>query len=619
MFFITFYSYKGGVGRTMSLVNVAAELSQRGRKVLIVDFDLEAPGIPSFQPFATSESRPGIVDFVTQYINTSVAPVVSEFIVETVLATPEGAVPLWVFPAGKQDQYYGTKLSSIDWQDLYETRSGYLLFEDMKQQIRDDARQFDYVLIDSRTGHTDVGGICTRQLADAIAFMFFPNKQNISGLKTILGDIRSDRHVDSKPAKLIFCPSNVPDLDDEDGILKSMLDEASSELGYNLPAATIRHYNSMALVDQKIFVIDRPRTKLSAEYRKLTESLMELNIEDRDGAILYLQRLLTNLRAKSKRGPKGQPIRHLPLNEITANLEKINSQLGNDGEICWLLAAAYRELGDIANELESLTGAINGAHNTQKAYLNRAFILLRQSRIDEAKMDLLEVLSSTEASPTDLRSAIEAIKTLDPNWVSLVERSPLLNKLEPEEVSIISDALQSDERTVALASQLLERAYQKRETEHLRDSVLFSNLVLTCISSGQFTKAIKLINASRKHVFESSEIQDVFNYAIAEWGESGNPPYDLFGRVLELAKKSSSDHANFYQCLSLASAITDDKDNALIYLNKAKEAPIQGVVFSCWSYLTRQRPAMEADLHEMEIAFNSGLILPEVISRNQEI
>ena len=46
MYVVTFYSFKGGVGRTMSLVNVATQLALAAKKVLIVDFDLEAPGIP---------------------------------------------------------------------------------------------------------------------------------------------------------------------------------------------------------------------------------------------------------------------------------------------------------------------------------------------------------------------------------------------------------------------------------------------------------------------------------------------------------------------------------------------------------------------------------------------
>ena len=41
---ITFYSYKGGTGRTMLLANVAWILATNGKRVLVVDWDLEAPG-----------------------------------------------------------------------------------------------------------------------------------------------------------------------------------------------------------------------------------------------------------------------------------------------------------------------------------------------------------------------------------------------------------------------------------------------------------------------------------------------------------------------------------------------------------------------------------------------
>ena len=48
-FWVTFYSYKGGVGRTMALANVAAILAKQGRRVLLIDFDLEAPGLDAFE------------------------------------------------------------------------------------------------------------------------------------------------------------------------------------------------------------------------------------------------------------------------------------------------------------------------------------------------------------------------------------------------------------------------------------------------------------------------------------------------------------------------------------------------------------------------------------------
>ena len=42
--FTTFYSYKGGVGRSLALANLAYILAWEGRKVLIIDMDMEAPG-----------------------------------------------------------------------------------------------------------------------------------------------------------------------------------------------------------------------------------------------------------------------------------------------------------------------------------------------------------------------------------------------------------------------------------------------------------------------------------------------------------------------------------------------------------------------------------------------
>jgi Mrp family chromosome partitioning ATPase len=49
---ITFYSYKGGTGRSMALANVAWILALNGRRVLTMDWDLEAPGLHRyFLPF----------------------------------------------------------------------------------------------------------------------------------------------------------------------------------------------------------------------------------------------------------------------------------------------------------------------------------------------------------------------------------------------------------------------------------------------------------------------------------------------------------------------------------------------------------------------------------------
>jgi len=67
---VTFYSYKGGTGRSMALANVAWILAANGRRVLIADWDLESPGLHRFfRPFLDPRvgGRPGIIDFIRTY------------------------------------------------------------------------------------------------------------------------------------------------------------------------------------------------------------------------------------------------------------------------------------------------------------------------------------------------------------------------------------------------------------------------------------------------------------------------------------------------------------------------------------------------------------------------
>ena len=65
---VTFYSYKGGTGRTMALANVGWLLAANGHRVLMIDWDLEAPGLHRyFHPFLDDPdlvSSTGLVDWV---------------------------------------------------------------------------------------------------------------------------------------------------------------------------------------------------------------------------------------------------------------------------------------------------------------------------------------------------------------------------------------------------------------------------------------------------------------------------------------------------------------------------------------------------------------------------
>src|SRR5436309_1697080 len=69
---VTFYSYKGGVGRSRALANTAYQLARSGKRVLCVDFDLEAPGLLNYfkrwiRVDDRLEDRRGVIDLLYNY------------------------------------------------------------------------------------------------------------------------------------------------------------------------------------------------------------------------------------------------------------------------------------------------------------------------------------------------------------------------------------------------------------------------------------------------------------------------------------------------------------------------------------------------------------------------
>src|ERR1041384_149121 len=67
---VTFYSFKGGVGRTFALGDVAVYLARWGYRVLCVDLDLEAPGLARyFHGWLKDDNRPGMLEVLEAWAN----------------------------------------------------------------------------------------------------------------------------------------------------------------------------------------------------------------------------------------------------------------------------------------------------------------------------------------------------------------------------------------------------------------------------------------------------------------------------------------------------------------------------------------------------------------------
>lgn len=579
MYVVTFYSFKGGVGRTMALANVAMELVRRGRRVLVVDFDLEAPGIPTFAEFRDASERRGLVDYVLDYIGTGNAPDVREFVCACGAVEGNGdAGNLWVMPAGRQDSEYPNRLNSIDWQRLYREQDGYLMFEDMKAQWANlDPRGIDYVLVDSRTGHTDVGGICTRQLPDAVAVMFYANEQNLSGLRKVIGDIRSEKQR-GKYIDLHFVMSNVPDLDDENDIMQNWFVRAMSELKYEALAATIHHYGSLELLNQEIFTVARPRTRLAQEYRHFVDAIVSGNLRDRDGAKSTLFRILEDFTRLRRKRP-------VDVDVINRKLEIIAEAHGSDGEILSEMAKLRELMGDAESAVLLLNQAVNMGHDAPWMHLAVARIKHYYFQDASAVDNLRSFLSAPRAEPHDVRYSVHLMLDICPGCLVDVDRSPALLGLDSKGQISVARALLVRSDALVAAERVLRGVLDATDDLGVRSSARHW-LSISLIAQGRFSEAASLLFKARELAIVSAVVSDIFNYAVAEWGCNGFPSKDLFARVLQLPVASPMS-ANMHQCLAIAHCVVGDVASARESVNRARRIMDSNPVpsLSVWSYL----------------------------------
>ncbi|NVJ13319.1 KGGVGR-motif variant AAA ATPase [Myxococcus sp. AM010] len=604
MHIVTFYSFKGGVGRTMALVNVAMDLVKRNKRVLLVDFDLEAPGLPTFPDLSAASNRLGLVDYITNYIQSGHAPNVEEYIASCSVSAL-GGKQLWVMPAGRQGKDYATKLNSIDWQHLYTKLDGYLLFEDLKNQWQQSCAP-DYVLIDSRTGHTDVGGICTRQLPDAVVLMFFPNDQNLAGLTRVAEDIRhEERPPRSKQIATLFVPSNIPVLDDEERIIQNRLTKAQELLGYREPTVSLRHYNSLAMLEQEVFTLNRPRSRLAKEYKSLTDELISTNVRDRDGVVIYLEKTLASISKAI-----------VPEQELDDKLANIVALFPMDGDILLKIAAIEEARGNPDKVLLLLDTAEHAGNRQSELYRRRALAYGVLSRADKASEDMKSVLWADSPSALDTMFAIRWLSELTPGDLPSIEGSPNFNILEPSAKLYVANQLMFS-REVLPASERIIGAILAEETiteeeRHRTESLLILNL----IGQGRFSEVLQIIDPHRTGRPKDKEIARFFNYTMAKWALDGTPQRELLEEVLLLSMKEKRSDANFIQCLALVNHLLGNTGNATALLEKAGQhlAASPHRSLSVWRYLNVTPQEFSEDLAHMRAMFQGEHLLPSFLA-----
>lgn len=284
---VTFYSYKGGVGRSLALSNIAIRLSELKKKVCVLDFDLEAPGL-HFKFNNYSKSQPiqkGLVDYIDEFSSNATIP-------ESVKAYSIDLVPannifekIQLIPAGNiDDAAYWKKLSSIDWSKMFyeEGSRGVQFFLNLKHKIETELKP-DFLLIDSRTGITDIAGITLKLLADEVVILAANNQENIFGSKKIIKSLTgNDNILLGRNPKITFILTRLPFTDTpkdkakEFSILRNRTIEFKNELSLSEFEVMIIHSDRRLEENEIPLIGDDYEAKgisISNDYLKLFDKL----------------------------------------------------------------------------------------------------------------------------------------------------------------------------------------------------------------------------------------------------------------------------------------------------------------------------------------------------------
>jgi len=278
--FVAFYSYKGGVGRTLALANCARALAAGGKKIVLMDLDLEAPGLLNFDAFKPKNGDKKPAGF-SEYIKTCLQegpPETLENYIHECRGEPSDEGKVWLMPAGRHlDAGYLDFLNGSTWNDFYTQQEGYKILENLRGHIID-RYQPDYVFIDSRTGLSEIGGIATHQLADIIVLVFNLNGQNLDGAKRVFDSIRKKAPLNpqvilvASPVPVVPTEKGTPFFDKMQKIAKDFKGAVNHQKPLVIPYHPLLAFADRLLVDEgDLFSTDTPYRQLAATIQKISD------------------------------------------------------------------------------------------------------------------------------------------------------------------------------------------------------------------------------------------------------------------------------------------------------------------------------------------------------------
>lgn len=183
---IVFYGLKGGVGRSTALAMLAYRLAREGRRVLLLDFDLESPGLSGLLLPPDRVAAYGLIDWFVEDAVGQGESVLGDVVSDSPLAADTTGVIRVAAAMGQAEDAYLSKLARV-YADVPSPQGSRSFAQRMVELVStlEQRERPDVVLIDSRAGLHDVAAVAIARLADVALLFASDTAQSWQGLRQL--------------------------------------------------------------------------------------------------------------------------------------------------------------------------------------------------------------------------------------------------------------------------------------------------------------------------------------------------------------------------------------------------------------------------------------------------